>query len=211
MTVSSNSPGASFRPIGATTYLGPVPVVLVGCSDPERGLRPNLITVAWTGLCCSAPPMLSISVRKERHSYALIERTREFTVNLVGEPLLFAMDYCGVKSGRDMDKFESLGLHAVPAQGLTHAPALAESPAYVSCRVREIVPLGSHDLFLADIVEVCVGDAFFTETGAIDEKRMNLVGYVHGKYRALGDEIGFFGYSVANPEALKRRMEGSRT
>lgn len=150
--------------------------------------------------------MLSISLRKERHSYALIEQTREFTVNLVGEPLLSAMDHCGVKSGRDEDKFLTLGLTAIPAKGLHIAPALLESPAYLSCRVRQILPLGSHDLFLAEIAEVCVGEAFFTETGAIDEKKMRLVAYVHGKYRALADEIGFFGYSVANPAALRRRM-----
>lgn len=200
----------SFRAIGATPYLCPVPTVLVGCKGSERDARPNLITVAWTGVCCSHPPMLSISLRKERHSYALIEHTREFTVNLVGEPLLSAMDHCGVKSGRDEDKFLTLGLTAIPAQGLHTAPALLESPAYLSCRVRQILPLGSHDLFLAEIVEVCVGESFFTETGAIDEKKMRLVAYVHGKYRALADEIGFFGYSVANPAALRRRMEGAR-
>ena len=210
MAAFSAPPGGSFRPIGATAYLCPIPSVLVGCGDPKRGLRPNLITVAWAGICCSHPPMLSVSLRKERHSYAMIERTGEFTVNLVGESLLFAMDYCGVKSGRDEDKFQSLGLHAIPAQGLCCAPALQESPAYLSCCVKEIMPLGSHDLFLADIVEVCVREVFLTETGAIDEKRMELVGYVHGKYRALGEEIGFFGYSVASAEVLKRRMEENK-
>ncbi len=197
-----------FRPIGATAYLCPVPAVLVGCADPERGAGPNLITVAWTGICCSHPPMLTISLRKERYSYALIARTGEFTVNLVGQPLVKAMDFCGVKSGREMDKFQALGLTALPAEKLTVAPALAQSPAYLSCRVKEILPLGSHDLFLAEILEVCVGESFFTETGAIDETAMALVGYVHGKYRALGAELGFFGYSVASPKALRRRMAG---
>lgn len=198
--------GPVFRAIGATTYLSPMPAVLIGCADRVEGARPNLITVAWTGICCSHPPMLSISLRKERHSYALIERSREFTVNLVGEPLLRAMDFCGVKSGRGVDKFEALGLTAIPAAPLTHAPALAESPAYLCCRVQEILPLGSHDLFLAEIAQVCVQERYFTETGAINEKQMQLVGYVHGKYRALADEIGFFGFSVAREAVLKQRQ-----
>lgn len=199
----------NFRAIGATPYLSPVPAVLVGCGDPGRDIRPNLITVAWTGVCCSHPPMLSISLRKERYSHGLIERTREFTVNLVGEDLLHAMDYCGVKSGRDRDKFEILGLTAIPAPPLTLAPALGESPAFLCCRVKEILPLGSHDLFLAEIVQVCVQERYFTPSGSIDEGAMKLLGYVHGKYRALGGELGFFGFSVASREALLRRMPGA--
>jgi len=204
--VHSNPAAAAFRPIGATPYLSPVPVVMVGCADPEAGFRPNLITVAWAGTCCSRPPMLSISLRKERHSYALIKRTGEFTVNLVSEKLLNAMDFCGVKSGRDIDKFEALGLTAIPAPALDFAPALAESPAFLCCKVRQILPLGSHDLFLAEITQVCVGEEYFTETGAINEKRMALVCYVHGKYRSLADEIGFFGFSVAKEDVRRRRM-----
>ncbi len=196
----------AFRAIGPTAYLCPVPTVLVGCADPERGLRPNLITVAWTGVVCSHPPMLSISLRKQRYSYALIERTREFTVNLVGEELLHAMDYCGVKSGRDKNKFEVLGLTPMPAPGLHYAPALAQSPAFLCCKVTEILPLGSHDLFLAEITQVCVQEKYFTDTGSIDERQMKLVSYVHGKYRALAGELGFFGFSVAGKEALLRRM-----
>ena len=196
-----------FRAIGATPYLSPVPVVLVGCGDPEAGKRPNLLTVAWAGICCSHPPMVSISVRKERHSYALIQRTREFTINLVNEPLVRAMDFCGVKSGRDMDKFEALHLTPIPAPMLSSAPALAESPAFLSCLVKDIIPLGSHDLFLAEVAQVCVQNQYFTDTNAIDEKQMELVGYVHGKYRALGPEIGFFGFSVAREQVLRRRMQ----
>lgn len=221
MTSRKNQPSASspsgscteaapgFRAIGATPYLSPVPAVLVGCGDPQRGMRPNLITVAWTGICCSHPPMLSISLRKERHSHGLIERTREFTVNLANEDLLRPLDYCGVKSGRDHSKFEILGLTAIPAPPLTHAPALGESPAFLCCRVKDILPLGSHDLFLADILRVCVQERYFTPSGSIDEQAMKLVGYVHGKYRALGGELGFFGFSIAGREALLRRMPGS--
>lgn len=194
-----------FRAIGASTYLAPIPVVLLGCADPQNGARPNLITVAWAGVACSKPPIIAVGIRKERYSHALISGTREFTVNLVGESLCRAADYCGVKSGRDVDKFAAMGITAIPAAPLSSAPAIAEAPAYLCCRVQDIIELGSHDLFLGRVEEVCVRDEFFTDSGAIDEMAMKLVGYVHGKYRRLGGEIGFFGYSVASPEALKRR------
>lgn len=200
-------PEASFRPIGACPYLCPIPVVLLGCADPERGVKPNLITVAWTGIVCSKPPMLSVSLRKSRFSYDVIRRTGEFTVNLVNQPLCEAMDFCGVKSGREVDKFEALGLSPIPAPPLKSAPALAQAPAYLCCRVKQVIELGSHDLFLADIAEVCVNERYFDPSGSIREEAMELVGYVHGKYRALGETLGFFGYAVASPEALKRRRE----
>jgi len=200
---------SSFRTIGATTYLCPTPTVLVGCAANDGWKSgqgaPNLVTVAWTGICCTKPPMLSISLRRERFSHGLIAASGEFTVNLVGEPLLHAMDFCGVKSGRDLNKFEALNLHATEAQPLTTAPMLAEAPACLCCKVRQIVPLGSHDLIIAEIVQVHVGERFFREDGSIDEQAMKLVAFVHGKYRALGSEIGFFGYSVASDKALKRR------
>ena len=193
-----------FRAIGATTYLCPVPAVLVGCAD-ARGEHANLIAVAWSGVVCTKPPTLSISLKPERFSHGLISETREFTVNLIGEPLCRALDACGVKSGRDVDKFALLGLHPQSAPPLTCAPMLAEAPAALACRVTQIVPLGSHDLFIAEIQQVYVRDAYFTPSGAIDERAMRLVAYVHGKYRALGDELGFFGWSVAGKDALRRR------
>ncbi|HNW86581.1 MAG TPA: flavin reductase family protein [Candidatus Limiplasma sp.] len=199
----------AFRPIGPTTYLCPTPTVLVGCAADSAWQQgkggANLITVAWAGICCTKPPMLSISLRPERHSHALIERSGEFTVNLIGEPLLPAMDFCGVKSGRDLDKFTALGLHPQQADPLSIAPALREAPAYLCCKVRQVLPLGTHDLFLAEIVQVHVGKAYFREDGSINEQAMRLVAYVHGKYRALGAEIGFFGFSVAGDAARKRR------
>lgn len=196
---------SSFRSIGATTYLCPIPSVMLGCADPQKGAAPNLITVAWAGVVCSKPPMLSVSIRKERYSHDLIAGTGEFTVNLVGRRLCRAMDFCGVKSGRDVDKFKTLGLTAVAAPGLATAPGLGEAPAFLSCRVHSVTELGSHDLFLAKIVEVSVQERYFLSDGSIDENAMELVSYVHGKYRALSDVLGFFGYSVASPEALKRR------
>ena len=196
---------AVFREIGPTTYLCPIPSVLVGCADPANGHKPNLITIAWTGVVCSKPPMLSISIRKSRFSHELISSTGEFTVNLIGQELCEAMDFCGVKSGRDVDKFAAMNLTSIPAPGLETAPAVAEAPAFLSCKVKQVIELGSHDLFLAEIVQVSVADRYFREDGSINEEAMNLVSYVHGKYRALSDVMGFFGYAVASPEAKKRR------
>lgn len=192
-----------FRTIGPTPYLCPLPVVLLGCARP--GETPNLVTVAWTGVVCSKPPMLSVSLRKSRLSHGILRDTGEFTVNLVSRELCRATDFCGVRSGREVDKFAALGLTPLPAPGLQTAPAAAQAPAFLSCRVRQTLELGSHDLFLAEIVQVSVGDGFFREDGSIDEAAMDLVGYVHGQYRALGGRVGFFGYSVASPEALRRR------
>lgn len=195
----------NFRSIGPTTYLSPVPVVMLGCADPANGVKPNLITVAWAGVVCSKPPMISVSIRKERYSHGIISETGEFTLNLTGEALCRATDFCGVKSGREVDKFAAMALTPIPAAGLTVAPAVAEAPAYLSCKVKQIIELGSHDLFLAEVVDVNIAEEYFTETGAINEEAMQLVGYVHGKYRALSDVLGFFGYSIASDEALERR------
>jgi len=196
-----------FREIGPCPYLCPIPAVMLGCADPQRGDRPNLITVAWTGVVCSKPPMVSVSLRKSRHSHHMIADTGEFTLNLINRELCRAMDYCGVKSGRDEDKFAALGLHPIPAPGLSNAPALEEAPAFLCCKVNRVIELGSHDLFLADVVQVCVGERYFDPKGAIREEAMGLVSYVHGKYMGLKDTLGFFGYSVASDEALKRRKQ----
>ncbi len=184
--------------------LSPVPIIMVSCAGQEG--NPNLITLAWAGMVCSDPPMLSISVRKSRHSYGLIESTGEFVVNLVDQNLAKAADYCGVKSGRDMDKFSVCGLHAIPAPPLTYAPALLEAPAYLCCRVEKILPLGSHDLFLANIVSVAVRGSFKDEKGSLRLDTAGLVAYNHGVYQVLGDVLGFFGYSVAGEKVLKNRM-----
>jgi len=213
--MSEQDENRNFRSIGATTYLCPTPSVLVGCAADDgwkrgEGSAPNLITVAWTGICCSKPPMLSISLKPERYSYDLITRTGEFTVNLISEPLTRAMDFCGVKSGREINKFETLGLHAVAAQPLKTAPALAEAPGYLACRVRQTITLGSHVMLVAEILDVCIRNVFFRADGSLDEQAMQLVAYVHGKYRALSDELGFFGYSVAGPDVLKRRLLGRK-
>ncbi|MDD3409265.1 MAG: flavin reductase family protein [Eubacteriales bacterium] len=195
----------SFRPIGPTTYLGPIPALLVGCAD-ENG-KPNFFTAAWTGVCCTKPPMVTLSIKPERYSHDLIQRSGEFTLNLPDEALCRAVDYCGVKSGRDTDKLAVLGLHAVAAPPLALAPALAEAPAHLCCRVDRVLRLGSHDLFLARVEQVYVAERCFLPSGSIDESRMKLLGYFHGKYRAQGPELGFFGWSVAGDRALQRRKK----
>ena len=181
----------SFRPIGPTTYLSPIPSVLVGCADPANGIKPNLITVAWAGVVCTRPPMVSVSIRKERYSHAIISRTGEFTVNLVGKHLLKAM-----------------GLTPVAAPGLEHAVGVGEAPAFRSCKVHQVIELGSHDLFIGAVQQVSVADRYFRPDGSINEEAMNLISFVHGKYHAVSEPLGFFGYSVASPKALERRGFG---
>ena len=152
--------------------------------------------------------MVSISIRKERHSHALVKNTGEFTVNLIGKELLREMDFCGVKSGRDVDKFAHLGLTAIPAPGLSVAPAIAEAPAFLSCKVRQIIELGSHDMFIGEVQQVSVADRYFRPDGSINEDAMELISYIHGTYHTTSAAQGFFGYSVASEEALKRRGFG---
>lgn len=194
----------SKRSISPGTLLSPTPVVMVSCA--HEGRRPNIITLAWVGTVCSDPPMLSISVRPGRYSHDMILGSGQFVVNLVGRSLLRACDLCGVRSGRDIDKFEACGLTAVPAEGLDVAPAIAQSPLTLSCRVRSHQALGSHTLFLADIVAVQADDGLFDQGGRMDLLKADLVAYSHGQYSALGETLGFFGYSVARPEVLARRL-----
>ncbi|MDO5379156.1 MAG: flavin reductase family protein [Clostridia bacterium] len=197
----------SFRPIGATTFLAPIPAVLLSCRGTEPGFeRDNLITVAWAGVVNSDPPMISVSIRPERHSYAQIKQSGAFCVNLVDKRLCRAADFCGVKSGRDVDKFAELGLHAKEIEGFP-APALGESPAFLCCRVERVIPLGSHDLFLSKVEQVYVRDSLFDADGSLHMARAHLVGYAHGEYFPLADRPqGFFGYSVAREEVLRRRL-----
>lgn len=192
-----------------STILNPVPVVMVSCAgkDPSiKNERPNIITIAWAGTICSEPSMLSVSIRKSRHSHTLISSSGEFVVNLVGESLLKACDYCGVKSGSDEDKFLSCGLTAAPADKMTYAPMIAEAPISISCLVRQVIELGSHDMFIAEVVSVTVSKDILDETGKICLENAGLVCYSHGDYNALGKKLGFFGFSVASPQAYERRM-----
>ena len=172
--------------------LYPLPVVMVTCQ--ENG-KDNIVTVAWAGTICTNPPMLSISVRPERYSHGMIERTGEFVVNLTTKELVKACDYCGVKSGRDTDKFLDTGLTAVPAAHV-QAPLIGESPVNLECKVKDILRLGSHDLFLAEVGGVQVNKEYMNEKGKFELAKAEPVVYSHGEYYGLGELLGTFGYSV---------------
>lgn len=174
-------------------FLYPVPAVMVSCRDGED--EANIITVAWAGTVCSDPPMLSISVRRERYSHELIQRAGEFVVNLVNEPLLWATDFCGVKSGRTVDKYAACGLHMGKSVVL-ETPTIAESPVNIECRLKDIIPLGSHDLMLAEVVHIQVDERYMDERGGFHLEQAGLIHYTHGRYFSQGVQLGSFGYSV---------------
>ncbi|MCD8010241.1 MAG: flavin reductase family protein [Lachnospiraceae bacterium] len=171
----------------------PLPAVLVSCRRP--GERPNILTVAWCGTICTNPAMVSISVRPERYSYDILRETGEFVINLTPLALNRAADFCFVRSGRDTDQFAEMHLTPQESQHIS-APGIAESPVNIECRVREILPLGSHHLFLADVLGVSVDEALLDEKGPLQMQRADLTAYSHGTYYHLGEEIGTFGYSV---------------
>ena len=174
--------------------LYPVPAVMVSCGREKE--IPNIITVAWTGTICSDPAMLSISVRPERYSYGIIRETKEFVVNLTTKDLARATDWCGVKSGRDVDKFQQMHLTAAKAIHLKSAPIIAESPVNIECKVKEVLELGSHHMFLAEVAGVQISEKYMNETGKFELNDTGLVAYSHGEYFTLGEKIGKFGYSV---------------
>ncbi len=182
--------------------LYPIPAVMVSCR--KEGDKPNIITVAWAGNVCSSPAMLSISVRKERHSYDIIKESGEFVVNLVSRDLTRACDWCGVRSGRDYDKFEEMKLTPQKSQKVA-APGIAESPVNIECRVKEILELGSHDMFVAEVLCVTVDDKYMDEKGRFDLGAADLIAYNHGEYFTLGEKIGKFGYSVTKKPKKKRK------
>ena len=175
-----------------STLLNPEPPVLVSCGPAEK---PNLITVGWCGTICTQPPMVSISVRPERYSHGLICDSGEFVINLPTENLTRAVDWCGVKSGRDVDKFEAMKLSALPAAKVGTV-LLEQSPVNLECKVTQRIPLGSHDLFLAEVVAVDVDESLLDETGRLCLNHAKLIVYSHGDYLALGRRLGKFGYSV---------------
>lgn len=177
----------------AGNMLYPVPAVMVSCQ--RTGEKPNIITVAWAGTVCTAPAMLSISVRPERYSYDIIKETGEFVVNLVNKELVFATDYCGVKSGRDEDKFAKMNLTAQKSQYVS-APGIAESPVNIECKVKEILELGSHHMFVAEVMGVTIDEQYMDETGKFNLNTSGLVAYSHGEYFQIGEKLGKFGYSV---------------
>jgi len=176
------------------TLLAPLPVVLVGCGGVEH-YRRNLITVAWTGIVNSAPAMLSISVRPERYSYRILSAIGDFTVNVPRAEMASAVDHCGVVSGHDEDKFAAMHLTPVAAETVS-APLVAECPLSLECRTVQRIPLGSHELFLAKILAVQVDSSLVDEQGKFHLEQAGLLGYAHGAYYTLGEELGKFGFSV---------------
>lgn len=184
--------------------LYPVPAVMVSCKRGDE--KANIVTVAWAGTICTNPPMVSISVRPERYSYDIIKETKEFVINLTTKELTFATDYCGVRSGRDVDKFKEMKLTELPSQHIK-APAIAESPVNLECKVIRIEELGSHHMFIADVVGVNVNDEYIDEKGKLLLNELGLVAYSHGEYFELGKKLGKFGYSVQKKKLNYEKKE----
>lgn len=185
--------------------LYPVPAVMVSVAD--RAGNSNIITVAWTGTVCSDPAMLYISVRPERYSYQMIKETGEFVINLTTKKLVKAADYCGACSGRDVDKWQEMHLTQGKAQKV-RVPIIEESPVNLECRVTEIKELGTHHMFLAEVIAVNVDAAYLNETGKFELNQTELVAYSHGQYLETGKSLGSFGYSVKKP--VKKQTSKSR-
>lgn len=184
------------------TMLYPLPPVMVTCGTMEK---PNVLTVAWTGIINSDPAMTYISVRPSRYSHELIKNNKEFVINLTTAKLLKAADFCGVKSGKDIDKFKETGLTVLPCQKVK-APMIEQSPLSLECRVTEIKPLGSHDMFLAEIVAVHVEEELLDDKGCFELEKSGLVAFCHGAYYALGGKLGTFGFSVEKKKTRKQRI-----
>lgn len=184
-----------------STILNPVPAVMVTSTDSEG--KPNIITVAWTGTINTHPPMLSVSIRKERFSHGLIKESGEFVVNLTTEKIVRETDLCGVKSGKNTDKFKLTGLHPEPAS-IVKAPLIKESPVNLECVVRQVLELGTHDMFIAEVVAVNVDEELLDVNGKLCLEKAGLIAYSHGEYWSLKKCLGFFGFSVQKKKSLKR-------
>lgn len=190
------------REMKPSTLLSPLPAVMVTCGSGEEA---NIITIAWTGIINSEPPMTYVSVRKSRHSHKLISDSGEFVINLTTENLAFATDYCGVKSGRDVNKAKEMKLTYEDAS-VVSCPMIKESPVNLECKVTDVMELGSHDMFMAEIVKVHVDESLFQESGRIDLDKAGILAYCHGEYIGLKKHvIGTFGYSVMKPKTKKRK------
>ena len=186
----------------AGNMLYPLPAVMVSVADKQG--NSNIITVAWAGTVCTNPPMVSISVRPERYSYHMIEESGEFVINLTTEELAYATDYCGVRSGRDVDKFKEMKLTKEKAE-FVKTPLIKESPVNIECRVVKKEELGSHHMFLAEVLAVHVDDDFLDEKNRFALETTKPIVYVHGEYFRLGRLLGNFGYSVRKPAKNKEK------
>lgn len=189
--------------------LYPLPAVMVSCGRKDE--KPNIITIAWTGTICTNPAMLYISIRPERYSYSIIKETKEFVVNLTTEALLKATDFCGVRSGKNVDKFKEMKLTPYKSNFID-APCIKESPVNIECRVKDIIELGSHHMFLAEVAAVHIDKTYLDENGRFHLNDSKLIAYSHGEYFSLGKLIGTFGYSVRRKEKSKKKevVKGKR-
>ena len=186
----------------------PLPAVMVSCADKDG--NSNIITIAWTGTVCTNPPMAYISVRPERHSYQMIRETGEFVINLTTKDLAFATDFCGVRSGRDVDKFAEMKLTKEPAS-VVSVPMIGESPVNIECKVTEVKELGSHHMFLAEVVAVHVDDTYMNENNKFELGKAEPIAYSHGEYYQLGELLGTFGYSVKKKKHETTKNKKSKT
>ena len=182
--------------------LYPLPAVMVSTAD--KAGNSNILTIAWTGTVCTNPPMAYISVRPERYSYHMIRESGEFVINLTTKKLARAADYCGVRSGKDVDKWKECHLTRGTASTLKYAPVIEESPVQIECRVKSIQELGSHHMFLAEVTAVQVDESYMDAKGKFDLNRTGLIAYSHGEYLDLGKKLGTFGYSV-NKKRIKKK------
>ena len=187
------------------TLLTPVPPVIVTCGSMEK---PNAITIGWTGILNSHPPKTYISIRPERYSYNIIKESREFIINMPTANLVKEIDWCGVRSGANEDKFKAMNFTPYAIEGFD-CPAIEEIPLALTCKVTDIIPLGSHDMFMADIVNVVVNEDMLDEKGRLEIEKIGLMAYAHGQYFELGKKIGSFGFSVKKPEKKAKKQTKS--
>lgn len=185
----------------AGTLLAPVPPALISSGTLEN---PNVMTAAWTGIVCSDPAMTYVSLRPSRYSHEIISKSGEFVINVPNLPLAKVVDFCGVKSGRNTDKFQACGITAAPSSKIK-APQVKEAPISLECKVRSITHYGTHDMFLADIVAVNVDDAYINKQGGLNLEKAGLLAYAHGFYYTLGRQLGKFGFSVEKAKTIKKR------
>lgn len=185
--------------------LYPLPAVMVSAGDKDGNT--NILTIAWTGTICTNPAMVYISVRPERYSYEMIKNSGEFVINLTTEKLVKATDYCGVRSGKDVDKWIETGLTKGKAKTLQYAPIIEESPVNIECKVKEVKELGSHHMFIAEVTSVQVDDSYMDENNKFNLNKTGLLAYSHGEYLGLGKKIGTFGYSVRKKTKPKKKSK----
>ena len=185
----------------AGTFIYPIPAVMVSCGTMEKA---NIITVAWTGILNTNPATVYISVRPTRYSYQIIKEQKEFVINLTNKELVQATDWCGVKTGAKVDKFKEMHLHKEKAKFLS-CPMIQESPVSIECRVKEIIPLGSHDMFLAEVLAINADEKYINDKGAFDISKCDLIAYANGNYYTLGKKLGKFGFSVQKAKKKKKK------